>query len=114
MRSFVPVLSAIVLFAPSSHAFHAPGTSCNSRRAATTASDGEDSTSSPLGRSIVASLAAATVRAGAAMPAAAVSGGGLDYAGLDISGQDFSNSGDYKGKDFTQVRYPHDVTISCL
>lgn len=37
--------------------------------------------------------------------AAAVSGGGLDYANIDITGQDFSN-GNYKGKDFTQVR-PH-------
>ena len=35
--------------------------------------------------------------------AVAVSGGGLDYANLDITGQDFSN-GQYKGKDFTQVR----------
>jgi uncharacterized protein YjbI with pentapeptide repeats len=33
----------------------------------------------------------------------AVSGGGLDFANLDITGQDFSN-GNYKNKDFTQVR----------
>lgn len=33
----------------------------------------------------------------------AVSGGGLDFANLDITGQDFS-SGNYKNKDFTQVR----------
>jgi hypothetical protein len=35
--------------------------------------------------------------------ATAVSGGGLDYANMDITGEDFSN-GQYKGKDFTQVR----------
>ena len=27
----------------------------------------------------------------------------MDYASLDLTGQDFSN-GNYKGKDFTQVR----------
>ena len=41
-----------------------------------------------------------------ALPAVslAVSGGGLDYANLDITGQNFSN-GNYKGKDFTQVKW---------
>lgn len=52
-----------------------------------------------VGSSFLLSLAIMTTSA----PAIAVSGGGLDYAGLDLSNQDFSN-GNYKGKDFSQVR----------
>ncbi|KAL7538088.1 hypothetical protein ACHAXR_009716 [Thalassiosira sp. AJA248-18] len=119
MRSFLPILSAIALSTPSSHAFHAPcaGHSICARHQLSRTSisltnepiqnESRDADATIIRRpkleqSIASSLAAVSILLGAATSACAVSGGGLDYAGLDISGQDFSNR-NFKGKDFTQV-----------
>ena len=108
MRSFLPFLSILSPFLPSSHAFHAPG----ARPSPLPPGSPTASKVAPFDQSIGhgqnlvqrSSFAAAAALVLATTNAAwAVSGGGLDYAGIDISGRDFSN-GNYKGKDFTQVR----------
>ena len=113
MRSFFPILTAAAVFLsiPSTHAFVAPTTSiigvgriaiperCRSqiqlsaiKQLPSSSHDVSDDAPTPsLQKTVISTLAAASILLGAASSAFAVSGGGLDYAGLNISEQNFSN-----------------------
>lgn len=113
MRSFLPILSTAAAFLsiPSTHAFVAPTTTsvigvgrtstperCRSsiqlsaiKQLPSTHDVSDDISTPSLQKSVISTLAAASILVGTASSAFAVSGGGLDYAGLNISEQNFSN-----------------------